>query len=84
MPSNLLTDGALILFAAALLITPGLITDVVGLTLMIPYTRNGYKHLAMKMIRRHFKVQVHTSKSAHHEGGVVDGEVVYSSDEKKF
>ena len=58
VPSNLLTDGALIIFAAALLITPGLITDTVGFTLLIPVTRAWYKSLALKWIKRHFWVQV--------------------------
>lgn len=84
VPSNLLTDGALILLAAALLITPGLITDVVGLTLLIPATRSWYKQQALKLIKRYFTVQVHTMKSTPADDGVVEGEFVYSSDEQKF
>ena len=85
VPSNLLTDGALIIFAAALLITPGLITDVVGLTLLIPVTRAWYKHQAMRIIKKHFTVDYQElKKSAPIDDGVIDGEVVYSSDEKKF
>ena len=36
MSAGLLTDGAMIFFAAGLLLTPGFITDAVGLTLLIP------------------------------------------------
>ena len=88
VPSDLLTDGALIIFAAALLITPGLITDFIGLTLLIPFTRSWYKSLAMKLIKRHFSIQVNTRSygkaEKQPEEGVVDGEVLYSSDEKNF
>lgn len=39
MPTEGLIDGLMILVGAILLITPGLITDVVGLLLVIPFTR---------------------------------------------
>lgn len=38
-PSRELADGALILFGGALLLTPGLITDVVGFALLLPFVR---------------------------------------------
>ena len=39
MPADLLTDGGMILFAAGLLITPGLLTDLIGFSLLIPTCR---------------------------------------------
>ena len=39
MPTSQLLDGLLILIGAVLLITPGLLTDVVGFILVIPSTR---------------------------------------------
>lgn len=39
MPTKEITDGALILFGGALLLTPGFMTDVVGLILLFPPTR---------------------------------------------
>ncbi len=39
MPTKELVDGALILFAGALMLTPGFITDVFGFILLIPPTR---------------------------------------------
>lgn len=38
-PSSELADGALILVGAALLVTPGLITDAVGFALLLPFVR---------------------------------------------
>jgi UPF0716 protein FxsA len=40
MPSQEIQDGLMIVFAAALLLTPGLLTDTLGLLLLIPVTRN--------------------------------------------
>jgi UPF0716 protein FxsA len=39
IPSKELTDGFLILLGGALLVTPGFLTDVVGLVLIFPLTR---------------------------------------------
>lgn len=39
MPTSEVTDGALILFGGALLLTPGFLTDVVGLLMLVPGPR---------------------------------------------
>ena len=39
MPAEEVTDGALILFGGALLLTPGFLTDLVGLLLLLPPSR---------------------------------------------
>ncbi|MFQ5601862.1 MAG: FxsA family protein [bacterium] len=39
MPAESLIDGAMILAGAILLLTPGLITDTLGLALLLPFTR---------------------------------------------
>lgn len=51
--TELLSDGAMIFFAAGLLLTPGFITDAIGLTILIPPIRNWYKTL----VARWFKLQ---------------------------
>ena len=40
MPAKEMIDGVMILIAGAVLVTPGLITDIFGFLLLIPYTRN--------------------------------------------
>ena len=40
IPAKQMIDGVMVLIAGAVLITPGLITDIVGFLLLIPYTRN--------------------------------------------
>jgi UPF0716 protein FxsA len=39
MPTKQLLDGILVLFAGALLLTPGFLTDIVGILLLLPPTR---------------------------------------------
>ena len=43
VPTGELIDGALILAAGLLLITPGIITDIVGFSLLFPPTRSAIK-----------------------------------------
>jgi len=45
MPTASLMDGFLILLASALLISPGVLTDLVGITLLIPWCRRWYGRL---------------------------------------
>jgi UPF0716 protein FxsA len=43
MPTSEAADGALILFGGALLLTPGFLTDIVGLVFILPATRGAVK-----------------------------------------
>lgn len=52
LPTDELVDGAIILFAGALLLTPGFITDAVGLLMLFPPTRAGLRVLAERRLRR--------------------------------
>ena len=54
---NLLADGALIFFASGLLLTPGFLTDIIGLTMLIPSFRKGYKFLLAKWFKVNLKLQ---------------------------
>lgn len=51
LPGNQLLNGLCILIGGALLLTPGIITDVTGFLLVIPITRELYK----EYIKRKFK-----------------------------
>jgi UPF0716 protein FxsA len=53
MPGRELADGALILFAGALMLTPGFLTDVVGFLLLFPPTRSLARLVLMKRMKRH-------------------------------
>lgn len=43
MPANELINGLCVLVGGALLLTPGIITDIVGFSLVIPLTRTIFK-----------------------------------------
>lgn len=48
IPSEEIFDGMLVLLGGALLLTPGFITDVLGMILLIPVSRSLVKGLAMR------------------------------------
>ncbi|HEX9969497.1 MAG TPA: FxsA family protein [Acidimicrobiales bacterium] len=51
MPGRELVDGVLILFAGALLLTPGFLTDVVGVLLLLPPVRAMLRSSTVKWLR---------------------------------
>ena len=51
MPSEQILDGVMILCGGILLLTPGLITDVIGFLVLIPLTRNLLKQWLKKKIK---------------------------------
>jgi UPF0716 protein FxsA len=52
VPGREIMDGLAVLVGGALLLTPGLITDVMGLTLLFPPTRRAIQLLARKWLER--------------------------------
>ena len=52
LPANEIVDGALLLLGGALLVTPGLLTDAAGLSLVFPPTRERWKRLLLEWLRR--------------------------------
>lgn len=51
MPTDEVIDAALILFGGALLLTPGFLSDALGLVLLIPPTRAGVRKVARGTFR---------------------------------
>src|SRR5919109_121419 len=52
MPHREVMDGVLVIFGGAFLITPGFLTDVVGLVLLIPPTRAIVRRLLVSRLGR--------------------------------
>ncbi|USK79041.1 FxsA family protein [Peribacillus frigoritolerans] len=50
MPGNEIIDGICIFIGAALLLSPGLISDIMGLILVFPLTRNLLKPIVIRFI----------------------------------
>jgi UPF0716 protein FxsA len=58
MPHREVVDGVLVIFGGAFLITPGFLTDVVGLLLLIPPTRSLVRRVVMRRLGRRFAASV--------------------------
>jgi len=62
LPAESLFDGLLILIAGAMLVTPGLLTDGLGLLLLIPWSRKAIKSwLKRKMQEKISEGEIHIS-----------------------
>jgi UPF0716 protein FxsA len=71
VPARETADGAMIIFGGALLLTPGFITDVVGLLLLLPPTRALIRRGLGRLARRRasFQWRVATPGGAGQRGG---------------
>ena len=70
VPSAELVDGALVLFAAALMLTPGFLTDCLAIVLLVPPTRAVVRGIVLRRIRtRGGLFQVITSVPTTNRGG---------------
>jgi UPF0716 protein FxsA len=52
VPHRELIDGVLVVFGGAFLITPGFLTDIVGLLLLVPPTRSVIRRLVTRRLGR--------------------------------
>ncbi|HUW34233.1 MAG TPA: FxsA family protein [Planctomycetota bacterium] len=62
LPVDALLDGALVLVGGVMLITPGLITDFVGLLFVLPATRRPLRALLRKKLRSKFALVTHAER----------------------
>jgi len=76
MPGDALIDGALFLLAAALLIAPGILTDVVGFALLIPPLRALVKRGVAACLRRHVQMQTARFTSTYPTGAAGNDEII--------
>jgi UPF0716 protein FxsA len=80
MPADALVDALLIFLAGAFLITPGVLTDAIGVALLVPPIRAVVKRLAKLWFLRH--VQVRTAAfypNGTPPGGPTNGESIRES-----
>jgi len=71
VPTDSLLDGVMILIAGAVLITPGVLTDILGFLLLIPWFRRFAKRALARRFRSRFHDQHFSSTSGdapHAEG----------------
>ncbi len=68
LPATELTDAGLILIGGTLLLTPGFVTDVVGLFFVLPFTRPLARSLVQTLIGRQV-MHLETARSQHSATG---------------
>jgi len=52
IPHREVIDGVLVIFGGAFLLTPGFLTDIVGLLLLLPPTRSLFRRIAVRRLGR--------------------------------
>ena len=81
MPARELADGALILIGGTLMLTPGFVTDAVGVLMILPFTRPLFRRALSGAVSRRLVVVTgfpgNASRPGDGSGGsVVQGDVV--------
>ncbi|ARU02851.1 FxsA family protein [Yoonia vestfoldensis] len=83
-PTEPLANGAMILFAGALLLTPGFFTDILGLSLLVPAVRRAAFHWIKARIRfAKFERQPHHPASQRPSDTIIDGDFEEVPPEKR-
>jgi UPF0716 protein FxsA len=77
-PTQTLVEGLLVLVGGILLVTPGIMTDLFGFSLIIPFTRKLWAPLVQSWFGS--KVQTHTSMGGAPFGGFTTPHTENSSD----
>ncbi len=73
VPGQALADGILVLFGAALLLTPGFLSDIFGFSLLIPASRSFYRTRMMRWFKGN--VQIHRAGFSSGSGAGTQPEV---------
>ena len=76
LPAMKIAEGVALLFAGAVLLTPGFITDAVGFSLLIPNVRQAIIKWAMKkgVVKTQATSGFNTSRKTSSESNVIEGE----------
>ena len=76
MPARELADGALILIGGTLMLTPGFVSDALGLLVILPLTRPLARRVLTGLVTRHLTIVGVPGPDARHPGQGRDGPVV--------
>jgi UPF0716 protein FxsA len=66
MPHREVQDGVLVIFGGAFLLTPGFLTDVVGVLMLVPPTRAVIRRIGMRALARRAAARA-TSRPRHYD-----------------
>lgn len=84
VPTDALIDGAMILFAGGLLMTPGILTDLFGVSLLIPQIRRIYRRHVINWLKRKFPIANMRVQFPGQDDKTVDSYVIKPDPEKDF
>ena len=77
MPAREIADGALILVGGTLMLTPGFVTDVAGILVILPMTRPVARRVLTRVVERRLAGALNERRPGPPAGGpVVRGDVV--------
>lgn len=80
LPTGRTADAALVLLGGFMLIMPGFITDIVGLLLLLPFTRPGVRSVLGWWVGRAMAGQTKSPSNPGSNETVIEGEVVNDDD----
>lgn len=80
-PTESLWDAGMIFIAGALMLTPGVLTDVFGMTLLIPPCRRFYQRQFVAMLKRRFGIPELAPPNSAGRAEIIDTYVVGSEDD---
>ena len=86
MPAQAVLDAVLIFCAGALLLTPGILTDAFGLSILVPPIRAFYKSRMIRWFHKRFRVRTtpfHRGPTGTTSSQVIDSYVVDRPDEER-
>jgi len=81
MPTESLIDAVMIFVAGALLLTPGLLTDCFGITLLLPLCRQVYRRRLVQWLKANVRIQNYPSSQPPTNGDIVVDSYVVERDE---
>jgi UPF0716 protein FxsA len=76
VPAREVLDGALVIFGGALLLTPGFITDILGLVLLIPPTRALVRAVLARRLAHRMVISATRARPRATQGYDVEGTAV--------
>lgn len=76
LPTDTLLDAAMIFVAGLLLLTPGLLTDLLGVFLLIPFCRPWCRQAVASWLRKNMRVESWTGTAPGPQSQIVDTYVI--------
>ncbi len=76
VPGDVIMEGVIVVFAGLLLILPGLITDLFGLSLLFRPARRWYRNQFVAWLKKHVTAVKYDMRQAGSDSDVVDATVV--------